>query len=117
MSANVSRWRSPFRWSDTLFARVKRDGLLDITIVSFGCAHDAAAPVASDLDGTLLDPEGEVSVRTCRALDRATALDIDIVLVTGRPPAGCATYPLQPALIRLWSVRTVRCSTTLTNTS
>ena len=42
--------------------------------------------VASDLDGTLLDPEGEVSVRTRRALDAVIARGIDVVLVTGRPP-------------------------------
>ena len=49
--------------------------------------------IASDLDGTLLNPEGEVSVRTRRALDRATALDIDIVLVTGRPPRWVRDLP------------------------
>ena len=49
--------------------------------------------IASDLDGTLLDPEGEVSVRTRRALDHATALGIDIVLVTGRPPRWVRDLP------------------------
>ena len=42
--------------------------------------------VASDLDGTLLDADGEVSVRTRRALDTVIARGVDVVLVTGRPP-------------------------------
>ena len=42
--------------------------------------------VASDLDGTLLDADGEVSVRTRRALDAVIASGVDVVLVTGRPP-------------------------------
>ena len=49
--------------------------------------------VASDLDGTLLDPEGEVSVRTRRALDAVIARGIDVVLVTGRPPRWVRDLP------------------------
>ena len=41
--------------------------------------------IASDLDGTLLNAEGEVSERTRRALDAARARGIEVVLVTGRP--------------------------------
>lgn len=41
--------------------------------------------IASDLDGTLLDPDGVVSGRTRRALDAARERGIEIVLVTGRP--------------------------------
>lgn len=42
--------------------------------------------VASDLDGTLLDPNGEVSARTAAALTAARDKGIDIIAVTGRPP-------------------------------
>lgn len=41
--------------------------------------------VASDLDGTLLDPSVRVSERTARTV-RAVAADTPFVLVTGRPP-------------------------------
>ena len=41
--------------------------------------------IASDLDGTLLGPDGEVSARTRASLDAARARGIEIVLVTGRP--------------------------------
>ncbi|MFR9729078.1 HAD family hydrolase [Saccharopolyspora sp. MS10] len=43
------------------------------------------ALVASDVDGTLLDPKVRVSERTARAV-RAVADDTPFVLVTGRPP-------------------------------
>lgn len=42
--------------------------------------------IATDLDGTLLDPRGEVSWRTRRALRRVWALGIETVFVTARPP-------------------------------
>jgi hypothetical protein len=41
--------------------------------------------VATDLDGTLLGPEGAVSRRTAEALDRVCATGAQVVLVTGRP--------------------------------
>ena len=49
--------------------------------------------VACDLDGTLLNPAGEVSARTRRALQKATDLGIEIVLVTGRPPRWVRDLP------------------------
>lgn len=57
--------------------------------------------VATDLDGTLLRPDGTVSPRTAAALARATARGATVVLVTGRPPrrlpevaTGLACHPL-----------------------
>ncbi|MGL5825367.1 MAG: Cof-type HAD-IIB family hydrolase [Nocardioides sp.] len=41
--------------------------------------------VATDLDGTLLTSSGEVSPRTRRALAQLGALDVPLVVVTGRP--------------------------------
>lgn len=43
--------------------------------------------VATDLDGTLLRPDGRVSARTRRVLRRVRAAGIAVVLVTARPPA------------------------------
>jgi Cof subfamily protein (haloacid dehalogenase superfamily) len=42
--------------------------------------------VASDVDGTLLDPMERVSVRTARAIHRVVTADTPFVLVSGRPP-------------------------------
>jgi Cof subfamily protein (haloacid dehalogenase superfamily) len=42
--------------------------------------------VATDMDGTLLGPDGSVSARTTRALARLRAAGVVVVLVTGRPP-------------------------------
>lgn len=44
------------------------------------------ALVASDLDGTLLDPRQRVTVRTARAVRRVLASGTPFTLVTGRPP-------------------------------
>jgi Cof subfamily protein (haloacid dehalogenase superfamily) len=41
--------------------------------------------VATDLDGTLLRPDGSVSPRTAAALRRAAASGVRVTLVTGRP--------------------------------
>ena len=41
--------------------------------------------VATDLDGTLLDPEGHVSDRTRAVLDELDARDVPVVFTTGRP--------------------------------
>ncbi|MGA0121934.1 MAG: Cof-type HAD-IIB family hydrolase [Gaiellales bacterium] len=49
--------------------------------------------IASDLDGTLLGPDGTVSARTRRALDAAADAGIGIVLVTGRPPRWVRDLP------------------------
>ncbi|MGH3823456.1 MAG: HAD family hydrolase [Pseudonocardiaceae bacterium] len=42
--------------------------------------------VASDVDGTLLDPGDQVSERTRAAVHRVVAAGVPFVLVTGRPP-------------------------------
>ncbi|WP_240917050.1 HAD family hydrolase [Nocardioides sp. HDW12B] len=41
--------------------------------------------VATDLDGTLLQPDGTVSPRTLEVLDAVDALGVLVVFVTGRP--------------------------------
>jgi Cof subfamily protein (haloacid dehalogenase superfamily) len=48
--------------------------------------------VATDLDGTLLDPEGRVTPRTARAVSAAREAGVHVVPVTGRPPQ--ATWDL-----------------------
>jgi len=42
--------------------------------------------VATDLDGTLLRPDGTVSPRTAAALLRAAEAGVEVVFVTARPP-------------------------------
>jgi hydroxymethylpyrimidine pyrophosphatase-like HAD family hydrolase len=42
--------------------------------------------VASDVDGTLLDPSDQISERTRAAVHRVVAAGVPFVLVTGRPP-------------------------------
>lgn len=42
--------------------------------------------IASDLDGTLLLPDGSVGSRTRETLDELRESDVDLVIVTGRPP-------------------------------
>jgi Cof subfamily protein (haloacid dehalogenase superfamily) len=51
--------------------------------------------VATDLDGTLLDPAGKVTERTARAVAAARANGVHVVPVTGRPPQ--ATWALASA--------------------
>jgi Cof subfamily protein (haloacid dehalogenase superfamily) len=42
--------------------------------------------VATDVDGTLLDPDERVTQRAAAVIDRAVAAGVGFVLVTGRPP-------------------------------
>lgn len=42
--------------------------------------------VASDVDGTLLDPMERITDRTARVIARVLAADVPFALVTGRPP-------------------------------
>jgi Cof subfamily protein (haloacid dehalogenase superfamily) len=51
--------------------------------------------VATDLDGTLLDPAAKVTERTARAVAAARSAGIFVVPVTGRPPQ--ATWDLASA--------------------
>ena len=53
--------------------------------------YDVAVPsgvrlIASDLDGTLLLPDGSVGARTRASLDALGESDVDLVIATGRPP-------------------------------
>jgi Cof subfamily protein (haloacid dehalogenase superfamily) len=50
-------------------------------------APPSAAPrlVATDLDGTIIGPSGEISERTVRALRAVEDLGVPVVFVTGRP--------------------------------
>jgi Cof subfamily protein (haloacid dehalogenase superfamily) len=50
--------------------------------------HALSAPrlVATDLDGTLLSPDGTISARTAAALVRAADAGVEVVFVTARPP-------------------------------
>lgn len=58
--------------------------------------------VASDLDGTLLDPNEQVSRRTVAAIGRATAAGVRVIAATGRQvtqlPAGLATSGITHAV-------------------
>lgn len=51
--------------------------------------------VATDLDGTLLRPDGTVTPRARAALRAARARGIKVVLVTGRPPRGVRRLDLR----------------------
>jgi len=51
--------------------------------------------VATDLDGTLLGPDGTVSPRTARAVARVEAAGVPVVIVTGRPPRWLGTVAQQ----------------------
>ncbi len=42
--------------------------------------------VASDLDGTIVRPDGTISARTLAALQRCADQGVDVLFVTGRPP-------------------------------
>ena len=42
--------------------------------------------VATDVDGTLLDPDHRVTPRAAAVIDRLVAAGVGFVLVTGRPP-------------------------------
>jgi HAD superfamily hydrolase (TIGR01484 family) len=42
--------------------------------------------VATDVDGTLLDPDHQVTPRAAAVIDRLMAAGVEFVLVTGRPP-------------------------------
>ncbi|OLR91395.1 Cof-type HAD-IIB family hydrolase [Actinokineospora bangkokensis] len=47
---------------------------------------DTPRLIASDVDGTLIDPHHRLTERTLAALRRARAAGVELVLVTGRPP-------------------------------
>ena len=49
--------------------------------------------LATDLDGTLLRPDGSVSERTVTALSRAREVGFPVLFVTGRPPREAVIRP------------------------
>ncbi|WP_341746866.1 HAD family hydrolase [Dermatophilus congolensis] len=55
-------------------------------VVSLGVGAARPSLIATDLDGTLLDERGRVSVRTKRALQGVWEAGIRTVFVTARPP-------------------------------
>lgn len=61
--------------------------------------------IASDLDGTLLGPDGQVSEQTRAALSRASAAGIEILVATGR-----SRYTAVPKLEAIEEIRWVVCS-------
>jgi Cof subfamily protein (haloacid dehalogenase superfamily) len=65
----------------TLSASPKCDISVDVTV-------PARRPrlIATDLDGTLLRPDGSISERTRRALSDLAGVGIELVFVTARPP-------------------------------
>lgn len=54
--------------------------------VTFSAARPLPRLIATDLDGTLLCPDGAVSPRTAAALAAAERAGVQVVFVTGRPP-------------------------------
>ncbi|GAA4418291.1 HAD family hydrolase [Actinokineospora soli] len=54
--------------------------------------------VASDVDGTLLDPYERVTDRTAAAIGRVLADDVPFVLVSGRPPRWIPPVAVQAGL-------------------
>lgn len=71
----------PASCGDVLLDREKCDISVPVTV-------PARPPrlIASDLDGTLLSPEGLISERTRRALSGLAAAGVELVFVTARPP-------------------------------
>jgi hypothetical protein len=57
--------------------------------------------VASDVDGTLLDPEGRVTPRAAAVIGRTVASGVGFVLVTGRPPRWIPPVVAQLGVVRL----------------
>jgi Cof subfamily protein (haloacid dehalogenase superfamily) len=57
--------------------------------------------VATDVDGTLLDPDGRVTARAAGAIGRAVAAGVGFVLVTGRPPRWIAPVVAELPVARL----------------
>ena len=57
--------------------------------------------VASDVDGTLLDPDDRVPERSVAVIDRLVAAGVGFVLVTGRPPRWIPPVVAQLGVVRL----------------
>ncbi|KQX61773.1 HAD-IIB family hydrolase [Angustibacter sp. Root456] len=50
------------------------------------CDNDRMRMVATDLDGTIVGPDGSISARTVQALQACQDAGVRVVYVTGRPP-------------------------------
>jgi hydroxymethylpyrimidine pyrophosphatase-like HAD family hydrolase len=57
--------------------------------------------VATDVDGTLLDPDDRVTARAAAVIGRAVAAGVGFVLVTGRPPRWIPPVVAQLGVARL----------------
>lgn len=57
-----------------------------VGVVEWGRLASGVRLVATDLDGTLLRPDGSVSPFTVDVLGRARAAELPVVFATGRPP-------------------------------
>ncbi|MHA6629036.1 HAD family hydrolase [Pseudonocardia sichuanensis] len=57
--------------------------------------------VATDVDGTLLDPDDRVSPRAAAVIERLVASGVGFVLVTGRPPRWIPPIVAQVGVARL----------------
>ncbi|MGH3585593.1 MAG: HAD family hydrolase [Pseudonocardia sp.] len=57
--------------------------------------------VATDVDGTLLDPDDRVTPRAVAVIDRLVAAGVGFVLVTGRPPRWIPPVAAQLGVARL----------------
>ena len=57
--------------------------------------------IATDVDGTLLDPDERVTPRTVAAIEELVARGVGLVLVTGRPPRWIAPVAAQLGPVRL----------------
>ncbi|MDR3050590.1 MAG: Cof-type HAD-IIB family hydrolase [Oscillospiraceae bacterium] len=52
-----------------------------------------------DMDGTLLNPWGEISPRSAAALRRAQAAGVRLAIISGRSPGNCARFALETGLV------------------
>jgi Cof subfamily protein (haloacid dehalogenase superfamily) len=57
--------------------------------------------VATDVDGTLLDPDDRVTPRAAAVIGRLVAAGVEFVLVTGRPPRWIPPVAVQLGVARL----------------
>jgi hypothetical protein len=66
-------------------------------------AGEVQAPrlVATDVDGTLLDPDDQVTARAAAVIGRLVAAGVGFVLVTGRPPRWIPPVVAQLGVARL----------------
>ena len=82
-NVNLRRAKPPFRASPT--ARRSAEPFRTVRPAYAG-AVQAPRLVATDVDGTLLDPDDRVTPRASAVIDRLVAAGVTFVLVTGRPP-------------------------------